>query len=213
VSAAEGVLRVVCLADDAETIAVARESLATSLPAARFDVVNPAFARQGAPADCAIVDAIVGGRPGMEIVRELRAGGFDGAVVLLLESAPTSRLLEEADRLGVARLLDRVSLATDLGDAVVASSGDPVPAGTMTAARRELRRTQQLVAAGEIALGLQHALNNPLTALLAEAQLLEMEGLPPEYADAVHRIVELCRRTIGIVRQLDVVAPAPPART
>ena len=50
----------------------------------------------------------------------------------------------------------------------------------------------------------QHALNNPLAALLAEAQLLGMETtLDPEHAAAVDRMTALVRRLITLVRGLD----------
>jgi signal transduction histidine kinase len=65
-----------------------------------------------------------------------------------------------------------------------------------------------MIAAGEVAMGLQHAMNNPLTALLAEAQLLELEELPPEQRASVGRMIELSRRVIALVRSLDVIVPA-----
>lgn len=50
----------------------------------------------------------------------------------------------------------------------------------------------------------QHSLNNPLAALLAEAQLLAMEStLDPEHRAAVDRMTELVRRLIALVRGLD----------
>lgn len=50
----------------------------------------------------------------------------------------------------------------------------------------------------------QHQLNNPLAALLAEAQLLTMDAeLQGEQRAAVERLIELIRRVIGIVRGLD----------
>ncbi|MBK5189499.1 MAG: hypothetical protein JJD97_14745 [Gemmatimonadaceae bacterium] len=50
----------------------------------------------------------------------------------------------------------------------------------------------------------QHSLNNPLAALLAEAQLLGMEvTLDPEHRAAVDRMTELVRRLITLVRGLD----------
>lgn len=50
----------------------------------------------------------------------------------------------------------------------------------------------------------QHRLNNPLAALLAEAQLLALEpSLDPEYRAAVERMVALVRRLVAIVRSLD----------
>lgn len=49
--------------------------------------------------------------------------------------------------------------------------------------------------------GLQHTLNNPLAALLAELQLLEMEELTPTHRESVERMIGLCRRVITIVRE------------
>ncbi len=57
----------------------------------------------------------------------------------------------------------------------------------------------------------QHQLNNPLAALLAEAQLLAMDpALRSEHRAAVERLIDLIRRVIGIVRGLDDEAnPSP----
>jgi hypothetical protein len=49
----------------------------------------------------------------------------------------------------------------------------------------------------------QHALNDALTALLAEAQLLELEPLADEHLQAVGRIIELARRVVKMARRLD----------
>jgi signal transduction histidine kinase len=75
--------------------------------------------------------------------------------------------------------------------------------------RRELWDTRRRLAVAEVALQLQHALSNPLAALLAEAQLLELEQLLPEHRTAVHRIIELCRRMSATLRTLDVAQRAP----
>lgn len=48
---------------------------------------------------------------------------------------------------------------------------------------------------------LQHTLNNPLAALLAELQLLEMDELRPTQRESVERSIELVRRLIRIVRE------------
>jgi signal transduction histidine kinase len=63
---------------------------------------------------------------------------------------------------------------------------------------------EQLAAAGAIALELRHEMSNPLAALLAEAQLLALEPLAPDHLAAVERMVDLCRRTVALLRQLDV---------
>ena len=49
--------------------------------------------------------------------------------------------------------------------------------------------------------GLQHSLNNPLAALLAELQLLELEELSPDHRESVERAIDLCRRVISLVRE------------
>ena len=67
---------------------------------------------------------------------------------------------------------------------------------------------QQLAAVGAVALELRHAVNNPLAALLAEAQLLALEPLAPDHQAAVERIIDLCRRTVAEVRQLDAATRA-----
>ncbi len=59
---------------------------------------------------------------------------------------------------------------------------------------------------------IQHQLNNPLAALLAEAQLLGMEPeLGAEQRAAAARITELTRRVIALVRDLDTIAGSPGA--
>lgn len=69
-------------------------------------------------------------------------------------------------------------------------------------ATRELRRLRAQLALGEAARSLQHAFNNPLTALLAEAQLLELDTLEDEQRAAVNRILDLTRRLVALSRRL-----------
>ena len=52
----------------------------------------------------------------------------------------------------------------------------------------------------------QHEMNNPLAALLAESQLLELDPtLNDEQRDSVKRIVDLARRVIVSSRKLDAL--------
>jgi len=101
------------------------------------------------------------------------------------------RLLPTLD----AELVVRALLAERVAGEALA--GDPDPAA------RALRRARQVIALGESARTVQHAMNNPLTALLAEAQLLELEPLADEHLRAVGRIVELARRVAKVARRLD----------
>lgn len=111
-----------------------------------------------------------------------------------------ARLLPEADVALLVRAL-RDEAVRAPADAVRLAS---MPAAHLSPAERELRRVRAQLALGSAASTLQHALNNPLTALLAEAQLLELEPLEGESLQAVSRIVELARRVISLVRRLEV---------
>ena len=74
-------------------------------------------------------------------------------------------------------------------------------------ATRELRQVRSDLALGRSARALQHAFNNPLTALLAEAQLLELEPLADEHRGAVSRILEQARRLVLLSRKLGIAEP------
>jgi len=63
--------------------------------------------------------------------------------------------------------------------------------------------TEQLLAAGEIALQALHDISNPLSAVFAEAQLLALEPLPEECLEAANRIVAHCRRAIQVIRRVE----------
>jgi signal transduction histidine kinase len=69
----------------------------------------------------------------------------------------------------------------------------------------QVTHARRLVAAGEIAVGLQHALNNPLAGIMAEAQLMQLESPSPDQAAALERIVTLCRRMVDLTHALDGV--------
>lgn len=78
------------------------------------------------------------------------------------------------------------------------------------AADRE-RRAPQEDSLRQLTASVQHRLNNPLAALLAEAQLLAMDpALHGEHRMAVDRLIGLIRRLIGIVRNLKEDSDASP---
>lgn len=58
-------------------------------------------------------------------------------------------------------------------------------------------------ARAESARAAQHAMNDAVTALLAEAELLELEPLADEHLRAVGRIIELARRVARMARRPD----------
>ncbi|HEX2094335.1 MAG TPA: PAS domain S-box protein, partial [Longimicrobiaceae bacterium] len=74
-------------------------------------------------------------------------------------------------------------------------------------ARREaeasLRRSEWLAGIGQTVLALRHEINNPLTSMLTDAALLEMEGnTPEEEREMVSSIVRQARRIRDVVHRL-----------
>jgi signal transduction histidine kinase len=201
-----------CISSSPQIVGLVRESLAVSLPSATFAATSPDDLVSGKlPSDdCIIVDATIDIAAGAEILRRLRAGSVKAAFVLLVR-ARDEVLASRVGGLGALEQVEIGAAPRSLGAAVESALGAGEWTDALEAVRDELRRTQRLVAAGEVALGLQHAMNNPLTAVLAEAQLLQMETLPEEQAGAVRRIVESTRRVVQLVRKLDVIAVQAPS--
>ena len=211
----EGTLTLACVADQSSTAAALNQALAALFPGATIMSVDTNVERvvpEGV--DCAVIDATVNGTEGIDVLRGLRARGFTGAAVLVIDPARPAGVADDAT---IARLGARccsldgtvlTPLAVAVSDAILAQGEDAQASATGQATLKALRQTQRLMAAGELAMRLQHSLNNPLAALLAEAQLLELETLPPDHRESVERIIELCRRVIDVVRALDGVARA-----
>jgi signal transduction histidine kinase len=194
-------LGVLLVTEDAALEQLIRETLATVLPSATITTA-PLATAPASDADVAIVDQSVRGLKEVTAIQELRARGFRGGIAFLAAScdaAVDQRLLA----LGPARCVIRSELLTALPAALADLSARPDLGAELGPIQRELRRTQQLVAMGEATSRIQHTLNNPLTALLAEAQLLEMEDLSEDHRAAVKRMIELCRRLVVMVRGLD----------
>lgn len=200
---------VACHGCSAATASLVRDALAIWLPSL---VVGPTPVRAaGAPtAAVVIVEPAPDGAPALDTLREIRAGGFRGGLVLLAapgrrgQTAPERRDDLALRQFGAALCELSGGFGDRLADAVTAVMRT-AGAGAHATVRAELRRTRQQMAAGDVALRLQHSLNNPLAALLAEAQLLELEPLAPEHMAAARRIVELCRRMVAVTRELDMV--------
>lgn len=84
-------------------------------------------------------------------------------------------------------------------------------------ARREaeaaLRRSEWLAGIGQTVLTLRHEINNPLTSMLADATLLEMEGnSPDEEREMVRSIVRQARRIRDVVHRLAERKDSPSLR-
>lgn len=200
-------ISIVCITASPEVAALARESVGGALPRAAFSTLDPDPIRAGKvpAAQCFLVDGRDAGAS-MHVIRGLRAGGAAGAIIVLVETRDDTFGARVA-RFGALEQLPLAELPRGLAGALERTLGGEGWSPALTPVRDELRRTQRLAAAGEVALGLQHAMNNALTAVLAEAQLLGMEKLPAEATASVQRIIEHTRKLVQLVRGLDAGAP------
>jgi signal transduction histidine kinase len=198
-------LRVGLVSRSEAIVSLVRESVTAAFPTATVADVVPDAA--GKLPDCALIfiDATDDAAAAGVIAQQLRAGASRSALAFVV-SARDESLAKSAAAVGALEQIETGALGPAMAETVERAIGGNGWTDDLLAARDELRRTQRLLAAGEIALGLQHAMNNPLTAVLAEAQLLEMETLPPDVMTAVGRIIESTRRLVALVRKLDVVS-------
>jgi PAS domain S-box-containing protein len=77
---------------------------------------------------------------------------------------------------------------------------------TEKALQKKLNLTSRLASIGEVAAGITHEINNPLTSVVAFAQLLDTMEIPGEMKEAVQVINDGANRIAGIVEKLHTFA-------
>jgi nitrogen-specific signal transduction histidine kinase len=193
------------MSTDADASSVLQHVVQGIFPAASVESIDTRILRDPPDAECVILS--VGALHGAaeSLARGIRARGYNKALLIVADS-PESLPRNELTLLGIGDALATGELAIMLPAALArqlelqnAAERSPVAQQLLDS----VRHLQALVAAGQAAGGLKHKLNNPLAALLAEAQMMELEPMAPEHANAVRRIVELCRRIINVADTID----------
>lgn len=198
--AADG--RVLVLSDDAAFAAAASSVLAAQLPNALCESVTPERVRSCPEAMAVVIDGRADAAATLERARLIRAMGFGGAIAIVGASDAAGD--DDAAQFGYA-FVGADALATGL----VAGLADALHDAESPFAE-SVRRARRLVAAGELALRLQHSLNNPLAAILAETQLMQLDATNEDERAALERIVVMCRRMVDLLRGLDGVGERKP---
>jgi signal transduction histidine kinase len=178
---------------------VVRRAATTFNGSAAVELVSADSLRRLEPAECLVVDAA-------DHARIARATGFEGAIIVI--AVPRSP--DES----AAFLMQGTHFALPSGgvDAIAGALSAAISVsadGSVKRVEPSVARTRRLLAAGELAVGLRHAFNNPLTALMAELQLLQMDVREPETRAAVDRMLELVRRLTELSRALESVSDRP----
>jgi len=150
--------------------------------------------------DIALIDGGEVARRAADSLRLLRARGFARPVVIVTLVPDDTNLRDAAQSLGAR------CIARDEADPIALGTALTGALGEDSALSPGLAEARRVFAAGQAALSLQHGINNPLAALLAEAQLLQLEDLTTEQRASADRMVELCRRIVALVRRLDAIA-------
>jgi signal transduction histidine kinase len=145
----------------------------------------------------------------LDAAHEADASGLAAAVpvVLLVDRAQDAS--SGALPSGAAAVVPVAAVPQVLAGVVAAAVAERGSPDVLAAAGDSLEETRRLIARGRLAAVVQHAANNPLAALLTEAQLMELDPLPAEQLAAVRRIVELSRRVAATLRRLDGPAERP----
>jgi signal transduction histidine kinase len=186
--------RLLVVSRDAGFVAAVRELVAAQMSGAACEPLDDATVRFRPSATALVIDGRADPDAADKFARRMRAMGFAGGIAIV--GAPAGAAAAQSD-MGIATV-PAGRLAHDLVPALAAAieqAGLPLADQVM--------RARRLVAAGEIALHLQHDFNNPLAGLLAELQLMQLDPLAPEHAEAVDRMLALVRRLMTMTRGLD----------
>ncbi|HEY2850649.1 MAG TPA: hypothetical protein VGI97_12280 [Gemmatimonadaceae bacterium] len=183
------------LSSDAAFAGAIRDVIAAALPGASTDALAVTAIKTRPMADGVIVDGRADGAAAAMLAARLRAMGFAGALAVVAEvAAESATALDAAGAAGVRPAEIATRLVPGIAEQLERNGSEHAPA---------VMRARRVIAAGEIALGFQHALNNPLAGILAEAQLMQLDPVTPDQHAALERIVGLCRRIVELGRSLD----------
>jgi signal transduction histidine kinase len=185
-------MHVMVIGSDADFARAVRGTLAAQLVVAGCDRLDAADMRMRPTAAALVIDGRTDRNEAADVVRRVRAMGFTGGLIVVYTGAG-----EHNEQLGArAVAFERLGheLLPRLGEALAEAASPYIDL---------IMRARRLVAAGEVALTLQHSLNNPLAGLLAEAQLMQLEESTTEQREALDRMIALCRRMVEVTRSLD----------
>lgn len=169
--------------------------------------------------DLIVLDMLMPGMDGFEVIKALKADRETVlipiiAVTALHERTDKIRAIESGADDFITKPPDKVELLTRINSLLrVKQLQDELKAQAeaLSKANRELQeaqtglvRAERLAAIGQVGIAVKHEINNPLTAILGEAQLLLMQhkDLPERVVERIRVIEEMSLRISDIVQKL-----------
>lgn len=175
------------------------------------------------PADLLLVDLGLPGMSGAELIRRVRAGpGGDGPVIVAFTGRPDREGLEGLLEAGIDDYLTKPLEPEVLRRRILIAEAHVRDSKRRQEAEARAQQAGRMASVGALAAGVTHELNNPLSAVVSNLQLLadELEGLraslPEDRAQALAELVveaaQGAGRMRGIVRDLKTFSRMDPER-
>lgn len=141
---------------------------------------------------------------GLEASRRIRAAALhDDVFVLMMTGRQEPGDLVRALDAGVDDYIVKPASPEQLEARLKIAARRIAQDAVRRAAESKLARAQWLAGIGETTLALQHEVNNPLAALLGEAEMLDMDAtIPASLTESIRTIVTAARRIAAVVRRL-----------
>jgi CheY-like chemotaxis protein len=199
-------LRVLVADDDPAMLAMYEESLRgygyIPLCTSTGEEALALYQREHPP--LVLLDIVMPGSSGLDVCRQIRMDewGRDTFILIItgLDAPDTLQTVLDA---GADDYLGKPVPIEQLRARVVIAERNIAQRRARRAAEEALARAQWLAGIGETSLALQHEINNPLTALLGNAALLQSGDYPEEeQRDFIEAIVEQAVRIGAVVQRL-----------
>jgi DNA-binding response OmpR family regulator len=151
-----------------------------------------------------IIDWNMPSMTGVDVTRRVRASEWsrETFVVMLTARDAGEDLLAALDA-GVDDYVTKPVMLSHLRARIAIAERRVEENAARWRAEEELARSRWLAGVGELAIALQHEINNPLASLLTHASLLSMsETLVPDDASTVQILLKEARRIANVVKEL-----------